>query len=114
MVVFVSRRNSLRSVLAQACAETWVATKGARASIRDDIGDLGRMRYGSGSRVTNMTSPLLMLRVDRVEGGQFIWVITEVGPLTDETELASSLAEYATASAALAHGEKVLAKTEGS
>jgi hypothetical protein len=48
------------------------------------------------------------LRVDRVEGGDFVWVITEVGQSTEETELASSLLKYGTARAALAEGAKVL------
>lgn len=60
-----------------------------------------------------MTSPMFRLRVDRVEHGNFVWVITEVGPLIEETELASSLKEYATPGDALAAGAKVLEQTKG-
>lgn len=46
--------------------------------------------------------------MDRVENGEFIWVITEVGPSSREVELAASLDTYPTAAQALAAGAKVL------
>ena len=60
-----------------------------------------------------MTPPLFRLRVDRVERGTFVWVITEVGSPTEETELASSLNAYASAGEALAEGARVLEQTNG-
>ena len=47
-----------------------------------------------------MTSPMFRLRVDRIEGGRFVWVISEVSevsPSMEETELASSLNAYESA-----------------
>ena len=62
---------------------------------------------------TTINPPLFRLRVDRVEHGNFVWVITEVGSSTEETELASSLNAYASAREALAEGAKVLEQTKG-
>ncbi len=60
-----------------------------------------------------MTPALFRLRVDRVEYGTFVWVITEVDSSAEETELASSLNAYASAGEALAEGAKVLEQTKG-
>ena len=63
-----------------------------------------------------MTSPMFRLRVDRIEGGRFVWVISEVSevsPSMEETELASSLNAYESARQALADGAKVLEQKKG-
>lgn len=63
-----------------------------------------------------MTSPVFRLRVDRIEGGRFVWVISEVSevsPSLEETELASSLNAYESARHALADGAKVLEQKKG-
>ena len=56
---------------------------------------------------------MFRLRVDRVEAGSFVWVITEVDTPTKETELASSLVVYETPGNALAAGAKVLEQNRG-
>ncbi|MEB0060181.1 hypothetical protein RCH10_005328 [Variovorax sp. GrIS 2.14] len=60
-----------------------------------------------------MTLPMFRLRVDRIEGGRFVWVISEVSPSLEETELASSLNAYESARHALADGAKVLEQQKG-
>ena len=59
---------------------------------------------------------MFRLRVDRIEGGRFVWVISEVSevsPSMEETELASSLNAYESARQALADGAKVLEQKKG-
>lgn len=58
--------------------------------------------------MSTMNSRVFRLSVDRSENGDFIWVITEVGPSSQEIELAASLDTYPTAGQALTAGAKVL------
>ena len=55
-----------------------------------------------------MNSPVFRLRVDRAENGQFVWVIAEVDPASQDFELVASLRTFPTPAQAMAEGAKVL------
>lgn len=58
-------------------------------------------------------SPIFRLRVDRVDDGDFVWVISEVNADWSDIELATSLLSYATPSQAMEEGAKVLEQLKG-